>query len=847
MRHFRLAGLLFTFLQLFSSVNAAILAIDYGTQWTKAALVKPGIPLEMVLTRDSRRKEQSAVGFKEDTRLFGTSAANLASRVPEGALLNVKELVGVRNISDSLVEEYQAKYPAVKIEYTDASPSHIAFNVGVNQTYTLEEVIAMQFENYIELAEEMAKEKIFDIVLTTPPEYSNFERQVLLNAVHLLKKRVVATINDGLSVAVNYALSHSVPESETYHIIYDSGAGSTSASLIAFDSVPEQIGFSKNTRNITRVRVLSSAVEQVGGNMLNQRLVEHMIEYLLEERKIDVRHNPRSLARLAKEAVRVKHILSANNEAVASVEDILPGVDFRMKITRAEFESMTDELKNTLIQPIHKAIELSGKKIADVASVILTGGNSRVPFVQAVLAQEVGASKLAKSVNADEASVMGAVFYGATMSKQYRVKPTIIEDVSPSSFSYKLDDGQDTIIIPPMTPYGNESIISFAVNPSINDTLIELLENGEAIANVTISSISEAAKNLTCEAYEAQLGVRISAVNGLLRPFEAALTCASKEKHQGLTQKIKSILSADGNLVEKEGVSLSFMTEFNAVLTPKQRRDAIKKLTERTDLDRKHVAHEMALNELESYLYRVQYLVGDADFLVYGKDYEVDDLKNKSESYYEWLLDTDSAVETSEVLRRLEELQTIVNKIAYRQGEAEKFPSSLEKFTKALQNADSLLESFDTPDYPISEYDENDVKKVFLQRKISHERLSTRRDTEKQWLESLQEQHSVLQSDDDPIITTKDLDSKAEALSTLVRAYLRIALTQPKKKAVVSTLSTSQTSVIPDSESTPGSKSETDANGDANIPTSTVTAAVSEEGPHETPSAQPADANTDEL
>lgn len=175
----------------------------------------------------------------------------------------------------------------------------------------------MQFAYIRELAESVAGEKVHDTIITVPPYYTQFERDAIVDAVEVSGLRTLALINDGTAVAVNYAMTRSFPETE-YHVIYDAGASSIRATVASFSTITE--GKGKSAKDATQISTLGVGYDRyTGGTELDRRLRELMITDFTKRHKKDIRSDKRGMAKLWKEAGRVKAILSANADATAAV------------------------------------------------------------------------------------------------------------------------------------------------------------------------------------------------------------------------------------------------------------------------------------------------------------------------------------------------------------------------------------------------------------------------------------------------------------------------------------------------------------------------------------------------
>jgi hypoxia up-regulated 1 len=234
-------------------------------------------------------------------------------------------------------------------------------------------------------------------------------------------------------VAVNYAMTRQFPKPEL-HIFYDMGAGSTVASLVKFSTTGRRV-------NIEVKHV--GYDPHLGGHDMDALLVNRMVAWFNKKYpnvKEPITSNARAMANLYKEAARVKIILSVNNQASAGVEAIHADKDLRFTITRAEFESDLEPLLARMASPLDSVLVAAGG-VEKVNSLILVGGSVRVPLVQKTLETIMGGPELiAKNVNGDEASVLGAAFYAAGMSVDFRVREIKIADGLPFSIQINGSD-----------------------------------------------------------------------------------------------------------------------------------------------------------------------------------------------------------------------------------------------------------------------------------------------------------------------------------------------------------------------------------------------------------------------
>ncbi|KAL3224652.1 hypothetical protein MRX96_026448 [Rhipicephalus microplus] len=286
---------------------------------------------------------------------------------------------------------------------------------------------------------------IKDVVITVPVFFNQAERRALAQAANLGGLKLLQLIGANTAAALNYGVFRRKEFNDTpVHILfYDMGTGSTTATIVAYQTVK------------TKDKILAEHVPQLsikgvgydrflGGLEFKLRLGERFAQEFsaLKKTKQDVFDNKRGLAKLFKEADRVKKVLSANTEHVAQVENVMEDVDFKHPITRAEFEEICDDLFKRVSAPIHMALSSAGMTLGEIDQVIVVGGSTRIPRVQQELHAALGSNReLGKSINADEAAALGAAYQAAYLSKGFKVKVFQVKEAS--LFPIQVDFSRD--------------------------------------------------------------------------------------------------------------------------------------------------------------------------------------------------------------------------------------------------------------------------------------------------------------------------------------------------------------------------------------------------------------------
>lgn len=570
---------------------SAVLGVDLGTEYIKAALVKPGIPLEIVLTKDSRRKETSSVAFKPlrngatagefPERAYGSDAMALSARFPGDVYPNLKTILGLPTDS-SIVQEYAARHPALQLESHKTRNTAMFKSPGAftpeEEAWMVEELLAMELQSVQRNAEALAGAgtAVRSVVLTVPPFYSIEEKRAVELAAELAGLKVLSLISDGLAVGLNYATSRTFPAVDEkgkpeYHMVFDMGAGSTKTTIMKFQSRSvKDVG--KFNKTVQEVEVLGTGWDRsLGGDALNSLIVDDMVAQFVESsgaKKVSataesVLAHGRAVATLSKEAERLRHILSANTNTQASFEGLYDDVDFKYKVSRAEFEEMSQAHAARVAATVQSALDMAGLQVGDLDSVILHGGASRTPFVQKELENIFGtADKLRSNVNADEAAVFGAGFRAAQISPSFRVKEIKISEGSVYSAGMRWTNAntekqQHQRLWTPTSHLGaaakevtfnnlDDFSIDFYQQVTVDGPSSEYADRPTKVMttkNLT-ATVAMLKEKFSCEASEVQfkVGVRLSGENGEVEVSKAAVQCeADVPEKEGIIDGMKNL------------------------------------------------------------------------------------------------------------------------------------------------------------------------------------------------------------------------------------------------------------------------------------------------------------------
>uniref|UniRef100_A0A7N8X391 Hypoxia up-regulated protein 1 n=1 Tax=Mastacembelus armatus TaxID=205130 RepID=A0A7N8X391_9TELE len=456
-------------------LTVAVMSVDLGSEWMKMAIVKPGVPMEIVLNKESRRKTPAIVCLKENERLFGDSALGViivknSVKNPKTVYRHLQILLGKKH--DNLqVALYQKRFLEHQLQ-KDPMRGTVYFKNSEEMQYTPEELLGMVLNYSRGLAQDFAEQPIKDAVITVPAFFNQAERRAVLQAAQMAGLKVLQLINDNTAVALNYGVFRrkDIDNTAKNVMFYDMGSGSTTATIVTYQTVK-----TKESGTQPQLQIRGVGFDRgLGGFEMDLRLRDHLAKLFNEQKKSkkDVRENHRAMAKLLKEAQRLKTVLSANVDFMAQVEGLMDDIDFKAKVTRAEFEKLCADLFERVPGPVQDALTAAEMKLDEIEQVILVGGSTRVPKVQEVLLKAVRKEELGKNINADEAAAMGAVYQAAALSKAFKVKPFLVRDatVFPIQVEFTRETEEDGIktlkqnkrvLFQRMAPYPQRKVITF--------------------------------------------------------------------------------------------------------------------------------------------------------------------------------------------------------------------------------------------------------------------------------------------------------------------------------------------------------------------------------------------------
>lgn len=321
--------------------------------------------MEIALNKESKRKTPMTISFRGKERTFGEDAQIAGLKSPKNSFSYILDLLG-KPIDNPIVQLYRQRFPYYDI-IADDERQTIAFRLDGNVTYTPEELMAQILHKSKEFAETSAGQKINEAVITVPSFFNQAERRSVLQAAELADLKVLQLINDNTAVALNYGIFRrkEINDSTQYMMFFDMGASSTTATVVGYQNVKsKEKGFAEI---IPQVSILGVGYDRtLGGLEMQVRLQNYLAKEFDKMNKTEnsVFKNPRAMAKLFKEAGRVKNVLSANLDHFAQVEGLLDEKDFRLQVTREKLEELCSDAYDRIAPLIQMALDTAGVLIS---------------------------------------------------------------------------------------------------------------------------------------------------------------------------------------------------------------------------------------------------------------------------------------------------------------------------------------------------------------------------------------------------------------------------------------------------------------------------------------------------
>jgi molecular chaperone DnaK len=408
---------------------AKIVGIDLGTTNSVVAVLEGGSPT-VIPTAEGGNLVPSVVGFsKNGDRVVGQPAKRQAVVNPENTVFSIKRFMG-RRMSDVEAERKRVPYAVVAGPSDDA---RVKIPNAGGKAFTPQEISAMVLAKLKSDAEAYLGEPVTKAVITVPAYFNDAQRQATKDAGQIAGLEVMRIINEPTAAALAYGLDKK--KNETI-LVFDLGGGTFDVSVLEVgDGVIEV----KSTNGDTHL----------GGDDWDAVIMDWMIAEFKKEQGVDLRNDRQALQRLREAAEKAKIELSSMMETEINLPYVTADASgpkhLLLKLTRAKFEQLSEGLVKRIRGPVESALRDSKLNIKDIDEVVLVGGSTRMPMVQALVREMTGGKEPNKSVNPDEVVAIGAAIQAGVLGGE--VRDVLLLDVTPLSLGLETLGGVMTTLI----------------------------------------------------------------------------------------------------------------------------------------------------------------------------------------------------------------------------------------------------------------------------------------------------------------------------------------------------------------------------------------------------------------
>ncbi|EEQ88316.1 glucose-regulated protein [Blastomyces dermatitidis ER-3] len=425
-----------------------VIGIDLGTTYSCVGAMQNG-KVEIFVNDQGNRITPSYVAFTDDERLVGDAAKNQYAANPTRTIFDIKRLIG-RKFDDQDAQKDMKHFPFRVINKAGKPQVKVEVN-GKDKSFTPEEVSAMILGKMKEIAENYLGKTVTNAVVTVPAYFNDNQRQATKDAGIIAGLNVLRVVNEPTAAAIAYGLDKTGDERQI--IVYDLGGGTFDVSLLSIDN--------------GAFEVLATAGDtHLGGEDFDQRVINHFVKLYNKKNNVDITKDLKTMGKLKREVEKAKRTLSSQMSTRIEIEAFHDGKDFSETLTRAKFEELNMDLFKKTLRPVEQVLKDAKVKKSEIHDIVLVGGSTRIPKVQALLEEFFGGKKASKGINPDEAVAFGAAIQGGVLSGDEGASEIVLMDVNPLTLGIETTGGIMTKLIPRNTviPTRKSQIFSTAAD-----------------------------------------------------------------------------------------------------------------------------------------------------------------------------------------------------------------------------------------------------------------------------------------------------------------------------------------------------------------------------------------------